>query len=166
MDAGLGKRVMASWKEERDRLVAQTLAFVQEVAAAHPVAAQRLNIWQPPSHAPSHASDSTETVTSPATVDADRLMAPALIVHAANAAIETSERSSQDIPVAVPTNVPSPARRDPLYSGPSERAEILKRVASFKARQAQMIHERDVYYEAMQTRIRTTLRNDSGRDRL
>jgi hypothetical protein len=164
MDAGLGKRVMASWKEERDRLVAQTLAFVQEVAAAHPVAAQRLNIWQPPSHAPSHASDST--VTSPAIMEADRLTAPALIVHAANAAIETSERSSQDLPVAGPTNVPSPARRDPLYSGPSERAEILKRVASFKARQAQMIHERDVYYEAMQTRIRTTLRNDSGRDRL
>jgi hypothetical protein len=166
MDAGLGKRVMASWKEERDRLVAQTLAFVQEVAAAHPVAAQRLNIWQPPSHAPSHASDSTETVTSPAIMEADRLTAPALIVHAANAAIETSERSSQDLPVAGPTNVPSPARRDPLYSGPSERAAILKRVASFKARQAQMIHERDVYYEAMQTRIRTTLRNDSGRDRL
>ncbi len=66
---------MASWKEERDRLVAQTLAFVQEVAAAHPVAAQRLNIWQPPSHAPSHASDSAETVTSPAIVEADRLTA-------------------------------------------------------------------------------------------
>lgn len=32
---------MASWKEERDRLVAQTLAFVQQVAAAHPVAASK-----------------------------------------------------------------------------------------------------------------------------
>ncbi|SFL57494.1 hypothetical protein SAMN03159423_2581 [Bradyrhizobium sp. NFR13] len=157
---------MASWKEERDRLVAQTLAFVQEVAAAHPVAAQRLKIWQPPTHTPSQASGSTEAFTSPAITNADHSTTPALIVETANAAIETSERSSQDIPVAVPTNVPSPARRDPLYSGPSERAEILKRVASFKARQAQMIHERDVYYEAMQTRIRTTLRNDSGRDRL
>jgi hypothetical protein len=158
---------MTSWKEERDRLVAQTLAFVQEVAAAHPVAAKRLNIWQPPSHAPSQASGSTETVTSHATTDADHSTAAALIVDAANEAIETSERSSQDAPVAAPSNLPSPpARRDPLYSGPSERAEILKRVASFKARQAQMIHERDVYYEAMQTRIRTTLRNDSGRDRL
>ncbi|MGM4918095.1 hypothetical protein [Tardiphaga sp. 813_E8_N1_3] len=157
---------MASWKEERDRLVAQTLAFVQEVAAAHPVAAQRLNIWQPPSHAPSQASGSTENLISPAITDTDSSTAPALIGHATNAAIETSERNSQDVPVAAPTNTPSPARKDPLYSGPSERAEILKRVASFKARQAQMIHERDVYYEAMQTRIRTTLRNDSGRDRL
>ncbi|MES2027975.1 MAG: hypothetical protein V4477_02235 [Pseudomonadota bacterium] len=157
---------MASWKEERDRLVAQTLAFVQEVAAAHPVAAQRLNIWQPPNHAPSQASGSTETATSPAITDADHTTAPALIVHAADAAIAPPECSSQDIPVAAPTNAPSPARKDPLYSGPSERAEILKRVASFKARQAQMIHERDVFYEAMQTRIRTTLGNDSGRDRL
>lgn len=157
---------MASWKEERDRLVAQTLAFVQEVAAAHPVAAQRLKIWQPPSHAPSQATDSTEPLTLPAVTDTDHSTAPVLIVHAANAAIETSERNSQDVPVAAPTNALSPARKDPLYSGPSERAEILKRVASFKARQAQMIHERDVYYEAMQTRIRTTLRNDSGRDRL
>ncbi|WP_371421400.1 hypothetical protein [Tardiphaga sp.] len=147
-------------------MVAQTLAFVQEVAAAHPVAAQRLNIWQPPNHAPSQASGSTEAATSPAITDADHTTAPALIVHAGDAAIASPERSSQDIPGATPTNAPSPARKDPLYSGPSERAEILKRVASFKARQAQMIHERDVFYEAMQTRIRTTLRNDSGRDRI
>jgi hypothetical protein len=158
---------MASWKEERDRLVAQTLAFVQEVAAAHPVAAQRLNIWQPPSHAPSQATGSTEAVTSPTVTHADRAMAPDLMVHTATGPIETSERSPQaGIAPATPTDAPSPVRRDPLYSGPSERAEILKRVASFKARQAQMIHERDVYYEAMQTRIRTTLRNDSGRDQL
>ena len=35
---------MASWKEERDRLVAQTLAFVQQVAAAHPAAAGKLGL--------------------------------------------------------------------------------------------------------------------------
>jgi len=157
---------MASWKEERDRLVAQTLAFVQEVAAAHPVAAQRLKIWQPPTHTPSQASGSTEAFTSPAITNADHSTTPALIVETASAASEISERGSQAVPVADPTNASSPARKDPLYSGPSERAEILKRVASFRARQAQIIHERDVYYEAIQTRIRTTLRNEAGHDRM
>jgi hypothetical protein len=158
---------MASWKEERDRLVAQTLAFVQEVAAAHPVAAQRLSTWQPPSHAPSQAPNSTADIAPPVVTHADRTATADLVVHTATVPIETSERGSQDtVARTSPVDASSHVRRDPLYSGPSERAEILKRVASFKARQAQMIHDRDVYYEAMQTRIRTTLRNESGRDRL
>jgi hypothetical protein len=33
---------MTSWKDERDQLVAQTLAFVQQVTAAHPAVADRI----------------------------------------------------------------------------------------------------------------------------
>eukprot|EP01035_Chromulina_nebulosa_P016685 gene16686-22124_t len=36
MDMGPRRRAMTSWKEERDRLVTQTLAFVQRVATANP----------------------------------------------------------------------------------------------------------------------------------
>ena len=39
---------MTSWMEERDRLVAQTQAFVQQVAAAHPKDSVRPPVELPP----------------------------------------------------------------------------------------------------------------------
>ena len=126
---------MTSWKEERDRLVAQTLAFVQEVAAAHPAAPQPMTGMEP-------TTDNAKSVAS-------------------------SERGPQlcnvnDIQSADQHH----ARYSAVASAASDRTDIMKRVAAFKARQVQMIKDRETYYEAMQVRIRSSLRNESERDRL
>jgi hypothetical protein len=41
----------------------------------------------------------------------------------------------------------------------SERAEILRRVASFRAHQLKLGQEREKYYEGVQEKIRTSLGN-------
>lgn len=133
---------MASWKEERDRIVATTLAFVQNVAAAHP-ALPRLDIIRPRND-PHEAAD-----VIPTTIVSE-------IAVPARAGVEA------------PAEAEAPPRpiRDPLFSTPSDREEILRRVAAFKARQSQTIRDREAYYEAVQTRILKSLRNQSGSDPL
>jgi hypothetical protein len=101
---------MTSWMEERDRLVAQTLAFVQGVAAAtsfHPAA--------PPAAAP------------------------------------VSPHQAKTTPLPAPSRVHAPA---------SDRDEIMRRVAAFKAHQHRLIKERESYYASVQTQIRTVLGHD------
>lgn len=153
---------MTSWKDERDRLVAQTLAFVQEVAAAHPVAAQRLRIDAAlgqvrPTASPIDPNLASSVITAPVTASTTDMAAPT----------ESSERGLQVCVVKdILTAGQHQSHRDTLYSAASERADIVKRVAAFKARQLQMTSERETYYEAMQSRIRLSLRNQSERDRL
>lgn len=48
----------------------------------------------------------------------------------------------------------------------SERADILKRVAAFKAHQAKLGEDRKKYYEAVQEKIRTALGNQFKAKRL
>lgn len=49
------------------------------------------------------------------------------------------------------------------YSTASERSEISDRVAAFKARQMTLNQEREAFYDHMQARIRSALRNDPGK---
>lgn len=100
---------MTSWMEERDRLVAQTLAFVQGVAAAPP--------FRP---APCAAAPAPPHPTQPKLQPASPRM-------------------------------PAPV---------SERDEIMRRVAAFKAHQHRLIKERETYYASVQSQIRTVLGND------
>ncbi|MET0724530.1 MAG: hypothetical protein ABWY64_27390 [Tardiphaga sp.] len=122
---------MTSWMEERDLLVATTLAFVQEVAAAHPgtIAADK---------SPDRTSD-TDGVPRP----------PALV----GAVQQTA------------TSLPAGTGKT-LAAMVSEREHITQRVASFRARQGQIIAEREAYYETMKARIKTVLGNESSGRRL
>ena len=133
---------MISWKDERDRLVAQTLAFVQQVAAAHPMAAR--------------VSDGAQKAQMPAP----------LSVSAENDVAAPVPEPIAVATVAMPAVQPA-AVSGKAYSTSSARADIQERVAAFKARQSRMTREREAYYETMQAQIRSRLvRNESGSDRL
>ena len=106
---------MKSWMEERDLLIAQTMAFVEEVAAAVPIQAE------PPTVGPQVAAP-IENVDQPIEVES----------------------------VAVS---PQPTARLIPHSALDERAEILKRVASFKDHQARFLQDRDTFFRAAMTRI-------------
>jgi hypothetical protein len=102
---------MTSWMEERDRLVAQTLAFVQGVAAANP--------FRP-------------------------------------AATPAASPAPPQLAQPKPLPLSSSSRAPPV----SERDEIMRRVAAFKAHQHRLIKERETYYASVQSQIRTVLGND------
>lgn len=128
---------MTSWMKERDRLVEQTRAFVQGVAAAHPIQARKLAAT-PPSPA--------EAASAPALP----VTAPAPVAAATPAA---------QIQVAPPQAVPV-LPMQPLPSIGSERDAITKRVAAFRAHQDRLIRERETYYATVQAKIRDVLGNE------
>ena len=106
---------MKSWMEERDLLIAQTMAFVDEVAASQ---------------------------TTPVT--AQIAAAPIVQVQAEHPIpVESEQVAAQVGPIA--TLKPLPAI--------DERAEIQKRVASFKAHQVRLIQERDQFFRSVMTKI-------------
>ncbi|QUS39916.1 hypothetical protein RPMA_14540 [Tardiphaga alba] len=150
---------MASWKEERDRLVAQTLAFVQQVTAAHPAAAQKLGL---------------HSARDPLTPEPDAELIDVATPGASSASpAEIDEVTVQDLATGQPNEIPaaqtilaSLTGHASIYTSASERTDIGKRVAAFKARQAQLQHERGAYYDHMQARIRASLRNESDPERL
>ena len=133
---------MTSWMEERDRLVAQTMAFVQQVAAAHPTP-----VTVPPREAPSEQIIVADFATQP---DGPAVLLPEPEVSAVAAQ-----------PVEPSTTLPPP------FATPvSERDDIMQRVAAFRARQGRIIEEREAYYEAVKAKIKTVLGNESGDGRL
>jgi hypothetical protein len=133
---------MTSWKEERDRLVAQTLAFVREVAAAHPTKTQ-----------------AAQPVPAVAVVVAPSESIPASSVVASQV-ISQVTAAQQIAPMATMPAKPTAS------SDISERAYITQRVAAFRARQGRMIEEREAYYEAVKAKIQTVLGNESKNGRL
>jgi hypothetical protein len=157
---------MASWKEERDRLVAQTLAFVQHVAAAHPAVASKLRTEPQAAQAvtnpvdevsvlPDQLSDETIVVSAEDVLSAEEPL-PAPIVAA----------PIVDEPACPPSILVDLPRQPLQYRTASERASIAERVAAFKARQLTLNQEREAYYERMQARIKSSLGNDPGLGRL
>ncbi|WP_036054037.1 hypothetical protein [Bradyrhizobium sp. URHD0069] len=105
---------MKSWMEERDRLIAQTMAFVEEVAASTPSRVAPQIIAAP--------IDLVQNAEQPVQLKRERVEAPAE-------------------PIAT--------------SGPRtrERAEIQKRVASFRAHQLRLIQDRDQFFRSVMTKI-------------
>ncbi|MDB5656396.1 MAG: hypothetical protein JWQ94_4009 [Tardiphaga sp.] len=126
---------MTSWMEERDRLVAQTEAFVQQVAAARPKVPAKPMLETTP----------TDDVKV-------GLPAPPAAVKVAPA---TPPAAAMPPSAVVATPVPS------LKPVASERTDILQRVAAFRARQARMNDEREAYNETMQAKIRAELGNEA-----
>lgn len=144
---------MTGWREERDRLVAQTLAFVQQVAAAHSSHPTSRARGSDPddadaNHGTIHAL--TSSIVVPETTEAE------LTVESMDAAIQTTT-------AAIAADL---SRHHVIYSSNADRAEIAERVAAFKARQTSQHQAREAYYQATQARIRTALRNDSASDGL
>ena len=145
---------MASWKEERDRLVAQTLAFVQQVASAHPAAASKLGL------APS--TPSADASAAPVAPPPDAIEVPEAFVETpADMPAPRSDVSSA--PTDIIADLP---KRPTQYAPVSERSDITQRVAAFKARQLTLNREREDYYDSVQARIRSSLRNDNSSGRL
>jgi hypothetical protein len=138
---------MASWKEERDRLVAQTLAFVQHVASAHPAAASKLGLGS--AGVPAQA----ETAPQPSLPQAIEV-SDELTVDTPPPAIDPEAAST---PPHILAELPT---RPTKYSTTSERSAITQRVAAFKERQMTLNREREAYYDSVQARIRSSLRND------
>lgn len=132
---------MASWKEERDRLVAQTLAFVQQVASAHPTTASKLGMTSTGAPLPG-SSPVVEAIDAPI----------------ANTVVLDAQLESAAVPSNVAADLPV---RPTQYATASERSDITQRVAAFKARQTTLNREREAYYDSVQARIRSSLRNDT-----
>ena len=138
---------MTSWMEERDRLLAQTQAFVQQVAAAHPVKV---------------AIDMTAIdVAEIETVAAVEVALPA----------EPAQAPILVTVVEPPATIATAKEIMALRPIVSERSQIMERVAAFRARQARINDERDAYYETMQSKIRSELKlarpgNEAGDSRL
>jgi hypothetical protein len=151
--------------KERDRLVEQTLAFVQGVAAAHPDALARpavseFAISEP---APAEVAVVGAAVATPSATAAPvpPEAPPAPMPSAAADAVPVTPPQPARIRVA---RQPEPVRRPPpmraLPSIASERAAIVARVAAFRAHQDRLIRERETYYATVQAKIRDVLGNE------
>jgi hypothetical protein len=112
---------MKSWMEERDLFIAQTMAFVEEVAASTPTPVAPQIVAAP--------IDQVQNAEKPIPVEAERVEAPAE-------------------PIAT------------LRPRIDERAEIQKRVASFRAHQVRLIQDRDQFFRSVMTKIGNSLGSD------
>ena len=130
---------MTSWMEERDRLIAQTQAFVQQVAAAHPVKA--------------------EVEMNPIRIEMVEAVAIALPAEPFEAPALPAALAEPAAPVATAQQILA------LRPVASERSQIMERVAAFRARQARLNDERDAWYQTMQSKIRNDLKtSDAGNE--
>jgi hypothetical protein len=110
---------MKLWMRERDKLIEQTMAFVQGVAAAKPA--------RTPAVGPAPAEPARPAVQ------------------------------------ATPPELPRPAGIPVmgLAPMPSERAEIERRVAKFKAQQQKFQRAREAHYDAIFSKARATPGNQT-----
>ena len=180
---------MTSWMKERDRLLAQTLAFVQGVTAKRPIT--ETSAAQPIAPAlEAHALNQASIVLNePGPYDAPRVNhddgASKVAFDTSSAetdalislmALSQPARDSEpdrpvperivvaDLPqptrVAAKSPVHQPAARRPVDIVLPERELIAQRVARFRAAQQKTLQDREINYEAIQAKIRATLGND------
>ena len=114
---------MSTWMEERDLLIAQTMAFVEEVAAATPIRAEQPSVAVKP-----------------------KLIEPEIVAT-------TTELQNAEQPAEIESIAATPLARLVPRSALDERAEIMRRVASFQAHQAKFLEDRDKFFRAAMTRI-------------
>jgi hypothetical protein len=128
------------WKEERDLLIAQTMAFVQSVTGKEP-----------------------DTLPG---VAAKPILAAAPAVEAAPP--EATELGAAEIVTPPPAAPPKDVQVNiqiPRTVVPGDvRAEIQARVANFRAHQQRFSREREEYFSATLTKLRTVIENDSAPD--
>jgi hypothetical protein len=129
-----------SWKEERDLLIAQTMAFVQSVTGKLPDA--ELDVVAKPVVAVAPAVESTPVETAK--------------LH--TAAIVTPPPASPPKDVQVSIQIPRTVVSSDF------RTEILARVADFRAHQQRFTREREEYVRTTLTKLRTANETDSAPD--
>jgi hypothetical protein len=134
------------WKQERDSLIAQTLAFVQSVTG------KREEIVPPRA----------------AAVDLDALAAslerpapPPIQPKRVEAGVETRAEApvEPELNTVTPVEPPpsAPARRPIVHSEMQE--EIRARIASFRAHQERFNREREEYFSATLARLRDAMKD-------
>jgi hypothetical protein len=132
------------WKQERDTLIAQTLAFVQSVTGKR------------------------EEIVPPrrAAVDLDALQASlerSVPPKPAEAPVEpavkavTPAEPARSVEPAQPVEAPSSARR--LIVQREMQEEIRARIASFRAHQERFNREREEYFSATLARLRAAMKD-------
>jgi hypothetical protein len=129
-----------SWKSERDLLIAQTMAFVQSVAGKQPDAALCVDAKPVPETAPAVKATPVEATK----------------IHAAE--LVTSS------PVAQPKDVQVSIQMARTIGLSDVRTEIQARVANFRAHQQRFEREREEYFIATLTKLRTAIGKDSAPD--
>ena len=138
------------WKQERDSLIAQTLAFVQSVTGKREeivpprVAAVDLDALQ--------ASLERSTL---APIQSERAEAPVEPAVKAVMPVEPARSVEPAQPVEAP--VSKPARRPIVQKEMQE--EIRARIASFRAHQERFNREREEYFSATLARLRAAMKD-------
>ena len=134
------------WKQERDLLIAQTLAFVQTMTGKTEAAVASGSEQRP---------DAAQDVEA-APIAAVEIRA-AEIIHAPAV-------PPREILVEVPVQLEVPVPRAIVSN--DIRAEMQARVASFRAHQQRFDREREQYCSATLTKVRAALGTPSSPDRL
>jgi hypothetical protein len=130
-----------NWQQERDLLIAQTMAFVQSVSAKR---ADRDFLREPPAaNAPAaNAPAASAPVAKPHVANAPAAKAPAQTSLGGTAWLMAA-------PPDISAAVRPPARNHGL------REEILARVAAFRAHQEVLRRDRDQYCDSVLAKVRT-----------
>ena len=136
------------WKQERDSLIAQTLAFVQSVTGKKEeigqLRADAVDLDQ--------AEAGLERFTPPP-IEPVRVAAPVQPIAKATAAPVEPVKSVEPPASAV-------ARRPIVPSGMTE--EIRVRIASFRAHQERFNREREEYFSATLARLKAAMKDSSA----
>lgn len=122
------------WMRERDALIAQTMAFVQQVTGKRP----ELNPESKPNKPEPGRTNRAEASAVP------------------KAAMAAAPAPSNDVMAPVIEVPPAPALRPtPLAAGmPSFQAEVAARIASFRKHQERFNREREAYFSATIARLK------------
>ena len=132
------------WKQERDLLIAQTLAFVHSVTGK------------------SNDADTSEVAQRPdPALDVEAAEIEAVEIRAAEI-IHAPAAPPREIQVEVPRQLEVPLPRMVVSS--DIRSEMQARVASFRAHQQRFEREREQYCSATLTKVRAALGNPAAPD--
>jgi hypothetical protein len=143
------------WKQERDSLIAQTLAFVHSVAgkkdeSVRPraaavdldeLAANLDRLPPPPIETPKAAP---------------KVVVPVEPIVRATAPAPVKPAQSAEVPPGI--EPPSPPARRPIVQSEMQE-EIRSRVASFRAHQERFNREREQYFSATLARLRAAIKD-------
>lgn len=180
---------MTSWMKERDRLLEQTLAFVQGVTAKRPITVTSAAQATAPAletHAVSdasivlneaaineaaianHAHAAGKILIDTSSAETDALISLMALSQPARDSASNGHTPELIVPADVPQPirvtakppVHQPAARRPVDMVLPERELIAQRVARFRAAQQKTLQDREINYEAVQAKIRATLGND------
>jgi len=136
------------WKQERDALIAQTLAFVQSVTG------KREEIVPPRMAAVDlDALQASLERSAPPSIQPERTEAPEPAVKAV-----TPVEPARSIAPAQPVEAPPPSARRPIVQREMQE-EIRARIASFRAHQERFNREREEYFSATLARLRAAMKD-------